>query len=323
MPYTHISERESIAIEIHLSEWKNKSEIARKLWRSHTTIGREIQNYSNPESWKYESEYAIYARCLTQSQKQRKNRIEPWGKLEQYILEKIQNYWSPEQIAGRWKQEKWEKLSKDTIYVYIYENYPELIKEYFRRKWKKYQSKRKEKYQLNNRRMIDERAKYIEKRKTLGHWEADTIIGKNKKWAIFTNVERKSGYLLTKKLNSKSWREVEDAFRETFEDIPKNKRKTTTVDNGREFSEHKMVEYFTGTLIYFAHTYSSWQRWTNENTNGLLRQFIPKKTDFKTVTHKELEKYTELINLRPRKRLNYKSPYEVFFKKNLKLCTSN
>lgn len=322
MPYNHITERESIAIEIYREEWKNKSEIAQKLWRSHTTIGREIRNYSNPESWKYEAEYATYTRCLIQSRKQRNKRIEPWGKLEQYILEKIQKYWSPEQIAGRWKKEKGEKLSKDTIYVYIYEHYPEMIKEYFRRKWKKYQHKRKEKYQLNNRRMIDQRPSYIEKRKTLGHWEGDTIVGKNRKWAIFTNVERKSGFLLTKKLRNKSWREVEDAFRETFQNIPRNKRKTTTVDNGREFSEHKMVEYFTGTLIYFAHVYSSWERGTNENTNGLLRQFIPKKTDFKTITKEELEKYTEMINLRPRKRLNYKSPYEVFYKKNLKLCTS-
>lgn len=322
MPYIHISERESIAIEIYLNEWKNKSEIARKLWRSHTSIWREIQNYSHPETWLYNSEYAIYARSIIQSQKQRKQRIEPWGLLEKYILEKIQDYWSPEQIAWRWRIEMWEKLSKDTVYIYIYEYYPELIKEYFRRKWKKYQHRRKEKYQLNDRRMIDERPKYIEKRKTLWHWEADTIIGKNRKWAIFTNVERKSGYLLTKKLQSKSGREVEDAFRDTFWDIPKNKRKTTTVDNGREFSEHKMVEHFTGTMIYFAHVYSSWERWTNENTNGLLRQFIPKKTDFKSVSRKELEKYTKLINLRPRKRLNYNTPNEVFFKKKLKLCTS-
>lgn len=322
MPYTHISERESIAIEIYVKEWKNKSEIARKLWRSHTSIWRELKNYSNPDTGRYESSYAVYLRSNIQSEKQRKKRIEPWWKLEKYILKKIQDYWSPEQITGRWKAERCEKLSKDSIYVYIYENHPELIKEYFRRKWKKYQNRRKEKYQLNDRRMIDERPKCIEKRKTLGHWEADTIIGKYRKWAIFTNVERKSGYLLTKKLKNKSWREVEDAFRETFEDIPHNKRKTTTVDNGREFSEHKMVEYFTGTTIYFAHTYSSWQRGTNENTNWLLRQFIPKKTDFKTVTIKELEKYTELINLRPRKRLNYKTPYEVFYKKNLKMCTS-
>lgn len=322
MPYTHITERESIAIEIYLQEWKSKSEIACKLWRSHTTIWRELKNYSHPETWEYEARYAVYLRSQVQSQKQRKIRIEIWGELEKYILEKIQDYWSPEQIAGRWKREKWEKLSKDTIYMYIYENYPDLIKEYFRRKWKKYQNKRKEKYQLNDRRMIDERPKHIENRRTLGHWEADTIIWKNRRGAIFTNVERKSGYLLTKKLKAKSWIEVENAFRETFEDIPKNKRRTTTVDNGREFSEHKMIEYFTWTMIYFAHVYSSHERWSNENTNGLLRQFIPKKTDFKTVTHKELEKYTELINFRPRKRLNYKSPHEVFYKKNLKMCTS-
>jgi transposase, IS30 family len=321
MPYIHITERESIAIDFYLSEWKNKSEIARLLWRSHTTIGREIENYSHPESGEYEAEYAIYLRSYIQSQKQRKTRIVPWTKLEVYILKKIQSYWSPEQIAGRWKKETWEKISKDTIYTYIYEHYPELIKAYFRRKGKKYQHQRKEKYQLNDRRMIDLRPKYIEKRKTLGHWEADTIIGKNRKWAIFTNVERKSGYLLTKKLNAKSGREIEDAFRDTFETIPRNMRKTTTVDNGREFSEHKMVEYFTWTLIYFAHTYASWERGTNENTNGLLRQFIPKKTDFKTVSEGNLEKYTKLINLRPRKRLNYKTPYEVFFKKKLTLCT--
>lgn len=323
MPYTHISERESIAIEIYVKEWKNKSEIGMLLWRSHTSIWRELKKYSNPNTGEYEAEYAIYARSTIQSQKQRKKRINPWWELERYILEKIQDYWSPEQIAGRWKTEKWEKLSKDTIYVYIYENYPELIREYFRRKWKKYQNRRKEKYQLNDRRMIDERPAYIEERKSIWHWEADTIIGKYRKWAIFTNVERKSGYLLTKKLKNKSWREVEDAFRETFEGIPYNKRKTTTVDNGREFSEHRTVEYFTGTTLYFAHTYSSWQRGTNENTNWLLRQFIPKRTDFDTVSIKKLENYTELINLRPRKRLGYKSPYEVFYKKNLKMCTSS
>jgi IS30 family transposase len=321
MPYIHITERESIAIDFYLLEWKNKSEIGKILWRSHTTIIREIEKYSNPESWKYETDYAIYLRSCIESQKQRKKRIEFWTKLEIYILKKIESYWSPEQIAGRWKEETWEKISKDTIYTYIYGHYPELIKQYFRRKGKKYQHQRKEKYQLNDRRMIDLRPKYIEKRKTLGHWEADTIIGKNRKWAIFTNVERKSGYLLTKKLNAKSGKEIEDAFRDTFEAIPNNMRKTTTVDNGREFSEHTMVEYFTWTLIYFAHTYASWERGTNENTNGLLRQFIPKKTDFKTVSKENLEKYTKLINLRPRKRLHYKTPYEVFFKKKLKLCT--
>lgn len=323
MPYSHITDYERIAIEFFLNEWESKSKIGKKLWRSHTSIGREIEKNSNPSSWKYEAKYAIEQSKLRQSRKQRKYRIEPWGILEKEILEKIQQYWSPEQIAGRWKEENEEQLSKDTVYTFIYKNHPELIKPYFRRKWKKYQHKRKEKYQLSDRRMIDDRPNSIEKRKTIGHWEGDTIIWKNRKWAIFTNVERKSWYFLTKKLASKSGKEVEKAFIETFTDIPKNKRKTTTVDNGREFSEHKMIEYFTGTTIYFAHPYCSWERWSNENTNWLLRQFIPKKTDFNTVSEKQLDIYTKLINLRPRKRLNYRTPYEVFFKKKLKLCTSN
>lgn len=269
----------------------------------------------------YESKYAPNKSKEVQIKKQRKRRIKTWWKLERKILEKIKKYWSPEQISWRWNKETKEKLSKDTVYKFIYDNYPDFVKKYFRRKWKKYQHKRKEKYQLSDRRMIDNRPKYIEERKTIWHLEADTIIWKNRKWAIFTNVERKSWYYITKKLKSKSGIEVEQAFIDIFKNIPKNKIKTTTVDNWREFSEHKMIEYFTWTTIYFAHPYCSRERWTNENTNWLLRQFIPKKTNFNAISEKKLEKYTELINLRPRKRLNYKTPYEVFFNKNLKLCT--
>jgi IS30 family transposase len=107
-------------------------------------------------------------------------RIEYWSKLESYILEKIQQYYSPKQISWRWAIENKSPLSKDTIYSYIYNNYPELISKYFRRKWKKYQHKRKQKYQLDNRRMIDKRPKIIEQRTTLGHWESDTVVGKRK-----------------------------------------------------------------------------------------------------------------------------------------------
>jgi IS30 family transposase len=95
-----------------------------------------------------------------------------------------------------------------------------------------------------------------------------------------------------------------------------------TYDNWREFSEHKMIEYFTNLDVYFAHPYSSWERWTNENTNWLLRQFVPKKTDFENFSQNQLKYFISLINYRPRKRLNYKTPYEVFFSKNLKLCIS-
>jgi IS30 family transposase len=97
-----------------------------------------------------------------------------------------------------------------------------------------------------------------------------------------------------------------------FRQIPKYKRKTITYDNGKEFSEHRLIEYYTKTKVYFAHPYHSWERGTNENTNGLLRQFIPKKTDFITVTKEDLEHYTHLINHRPRERLDYLTPHEVF-----------
>ena len=241
-------------------------------------------------------------------------RIEAWGKLEGYILEKIKNAWSPKQISGRWRLETREKLSKDTIYRYVYSIHPELVQKYFRRKGKKYQHGRQNKYRIMDRRMIDRRPKIIEQRLHIGHWEWDTIVGKKygSKQVILTNVERKTGYLLTKKLRGGTGECVLNATEELFRQIPKYKRKTITYDNGKEFSEHRLIEYYTKTKVYFAHPYHSWERGTNENTNGLLRQFIPKKTDFITVTKEDLEHYTHLINHRPRERLDYLTPHEVF-----------
>jgi IS30 family transposase len=322
MSYKHITQKESIAIEIYSNEWLNKSQIAKKLWRSPSTITREIEKYRNPFNNKYESNYASDYRLKIKSKSNQNNktRIKNNSDLEIFILEKIKNNWTPEQISWRWKLETNESLSKDTVYSFIYKNHPELIKKHFRRKWKKYQRKRKEKYQLDERRMIQDRPVNIELRKIVWHWEWDTIIGKNRKWAIFTNVERKSWYLFTKKLKNKSWNEVLNAFIEMNNKIPKDKIKTTTVDNWREFAQHKMIEYFTNTKIYFANPYCSWERWTNENTNWLIRWYISKKTDFRKIKKDYLEEITKEINLRPRKRLNYKTPYEVFWWKKLKFA---
>ena len=327
MSYIHITEKETIKIEIYLEEWFSKSKIARKLWRPPSTITREIKNYSNPLNWNYESLYAINKRRNVKSKVNQNNRqrIMKESDLEIFILDKIKSSWTPEQISWRWKMEKKldskeNKLSKDTIYSYIYKEYPELIKPFFRRKWKKYQNKRREKYQLNDRVNIKDRPIYIIERKTIWNREWDTIIGKNHKWAIFTNVERRTWYLLTMKLDRKSWEDVLQAYIHTSKDIPKNKIKTSTVDNWREFARHKEIERKTNIKIYFADPYCSWQRWTNENTNWLLRWFIPKKTDFSTITKKQLEEFTKSINLRPRKRLWYKTPYEVFWGKKLKFA---
>lgn len=333
-----INEGELHEIRVLLVEGLSIPEVARKVWRNKSTLYRLFQNNGIPYNetryryiwWKSsksllrengKKKVRLIPRQVFLSRERRRSdaskrycRIEIRGRLEGYILEKIKKGWSPKQISGRWKLETGEALSKDTIYRYVYSTHRELIKKYFRRKWKKYQHGRQNKYQIMDRRMIDERPKYIEERKEIWHWEWDTIVWIKwwSKQVILTNVERKTGYLLTKKLPRGTWICVLEATEELFRKIPRYKRKTITYDNGREFSEHRLIEYSTKTKVYFAHPYHSWERGTNENTNWLLRQYVPKKTDFVTVSDKDLERYTHLINHRPRERLNFLTPYEVF-----------
>lgn len=317
MSYTHFTEKEIIAIEIYKKEWFNNFQISKKLNRSHTSIWRIIKKYWDEKIWFFSANECIKQRkkLRTEVNAKNKQRIKKWSLIEKYILKNIKKYWSPEQIAWRWKIQTNENISKDTIYKYIYENYPEFIKKYFRRKWKKYIQKRKEKYQLMDRKMIDIRPKEVEKRNRIWDWEADTIVWIRwwSKEVILTNVERKSLYLLARKIKNKSWESVLEATIELFKNIPKCKKKTMTCDNWREFSQHRMIEYFTWFDVYFAHPYASWERWTNENINWLLRQFIPKKTDFKNISQNQLKKFINLLNFRPRKKLNFKTPFEVFF----------
>ncbi len=307
-----IKEWELITIEILLREWYSIPKIAKALGRSKSTIYRLFKNnkikYNQIKrryvwwmiwkTWKnikdnlisvWKKKIIFNSKITHKKRIKRKSiaskrycRIKIWSKLEWYILEKIKQYWSPEQIGWRWKIETWESLSKDTIYSHIYNNHRELISKYFRRKWKKYQNRRKEKYQLNDRKMIDDRLDIVNNRKRIWDWEWDTIIWIRwwNKEVILTNVDRKSWYLLARKIKDKSWNSVLEWTINLFKNIPKYKQKTITYDNWREFSEHKMIEYFTNLDVFFAHPYCSRERWTNENTNWLLRQFLPKKTDW-------------------------------------------
>ena len=326
MSHKQFTEKQIYAIEIYLDEKYNYSQIGRKLWKAPSSVSRLVWKYKDKKTWKFYANICIKQRKKLRKDINQKNRsrIKDSNYLEEYVLKYIKRYWSPEQIAGRWEQETWKKLSKDTIYNFIYLYHPELIKKYLRRKWKKYQHRRREKYQINDRKMIDNRPGIVEARNRIWDWEWDTVIWKYgwSKQVILTNVERKSGYLLARKIQDKSWVSVLKGTIECFKYIPKYKQKTMTYDNGREFSLHRMIEFETNLDVYFAHPYCSWERWTNENTNGLLRQFIPKKIDFEKISQNQLKYYVSLINSRPRKRLNYKTPAEVFFNKNLKLCVS-
>lgn len=341
---SQLTEHELYSIEDKIREWLKDVKVAEYIHRDKSVISRLFARY--PREW-FSAEFAIADRFKVKSiTTSHHARIEPWGELEKYILSKIKKRWSPEQIVESWKKEQKEKskqekpckpnccnnkytLSKDTLYTWIYTTHPELVKKYFRRKWKKYRNRKKEnllnpdKYQIQDRRMIDERPKVVDTRKRIGDWEGDTVIWKDRRGAILTMVDRKSGYLKIYQL--KRWKHaqwVTDTLSSFWKYLPQNKRKTLTFDNGREFAEHKMIEFETGTRVYFAHPYHSWERWTNENTNWLIRQYLPKKTDFSHITQADLNKIEKEINSRPRKRLNYSTPYQVFWWKR-KSCISD
>ena len=155
----------------------------------------------------------------------------------------------------------------------------------------------------------------VEKRERIGDWERETIVGKDKSH-ILTHVDRKSGYRLADKLERGLAELTRKKTEERFNKPSKNKKHTITYDNGSTFAEHELTERNTGITIYFANIYSSWERETNENFNGLLRQFFPKKSSFVKIIQEDIDKVIRLINNRPRKRLNYKTPTEVFYMKN-------
>lgn len=250
---------------------------------------------------------------------QRFRKIENNKWLKKYIIKKIKKCWSPEQISGRLKlkypNDKSRHVGKDSIYKFIYAKEKKLVSclrcqkgKYRRRYGTRIREKERE---LVKKRRIDERPVEVEKRDRIGHWEGDTIVGSDNQH-ILTHVERKSGKLLGDKLERGTAEITKIKTIARFEKIPKKKKLTITYDNGATFAEHEMTEKKTGMVIYFAYPYHSWERGTNENCNGLLRQFFPKKSAFAIITQERIDEVCDLINTRPRKRHGYLTPNEVF-----------
>jgi IS30 family transposase len=315
-----LTEKELHQIEGYISLWMKDAQIAMKTGRSKSVISRLFRKFPRES---FSSQYAISTRFKSRSRRSSWHpRIPAWWLLECWLIARIKNWDSPEQACGRWRSENGWALSKDTLYKAIYERTPELVKTHFRRKWKTYRDRKKDKalgkYQIQDRKMIDERPEEVDERKVVWHWEWDTVIGKGHKGAIFTLVERTTGYgyafLLPLWKNAFG---MVDAINTFLETIPEALRKTVTFDNGREFAYHAMMKI----TVYFARPYHSWERWTNENWNGLLREFFPKGTDFSTISQNDVTMAYEKLNSRPRKRLWYIIPKEAF-QDELKSCVS-
>jgi IS30 family transposase len=236
--------------------------------------------------------------------------------IRQYVAKHLPLGWSPEAIANRLSiDHKGHKISPEAIYQYIYTEKPEWIQYLARchkKRWKKGHSRKHYKSHIPNRVSIDERPHHIEKRKQEGHWERDSLIGRTGRACLDVKVERKARYVILDKLEQKTAEAVRNSLIFNLGILPENLRRSCTYDNGTENTDHGLVNAALGTKSYFCHPYASWQKGTVENTNGLIRRFFPKKTDFDNVSIEQIKKVESLLNNRPRKCLNYKTPKEVF-----------
>ena len=225
-------------------------------------------------------------------------------------IDPIKLQWSPEQIAGKLP------VSHETLYLHVYADKAHggnLWKNLRcqKQKRKRYASGRDRRGQIPNRRPLSERPAHIEGRKQVGHWECDTVIGANHKQAIVTVVERKSGFAVMAKVSNKTADLVGSAIIDAL--TPFEARvKTLTYDNGKEFCGHAKIDEALGSTGYFARPFASWERGSNENFNGLLRQYVPKKRQMTSITDEEIKMIENRLNNRPRKRLGFRTPAEVF-----------
>jgi IS30 family transposase len=295
-----------------------QKDIAKQLNRHSSTISRELSR----GAFKNVSHYYVIAAEKRKTAKRllanyRFRKINNNVQLVRYIEEKLKLYWSPEQIAGRLKLEfGFTVICHETIYQYIYKQHPE-FKKYLRCRKGRYRRRsgteaRLRRLEDSKKTRIDKRPLVVEQRARLGDWEGDTVLGKEKTIKILTHVERKSGVLLADKLDTATAEAVKLKTIKRFKSISKDKKHTITYDNGSEFAEYELTGKHTGLEIYFAYPYHSWERGSNENCNGLLRQFFPKGSKFANIKQEQIEAATELINHRPRKRHGYLTPTEIF-----------
>lgn len=317
MPYKHITKEERVKIEAWIEAGETNSKMASWLGRSRSSVGDEINR--NGGRKKYKAKEAEKRRvAIRKNQNATLRKIVPGNNIAQTIEEGMKQYWSPEQIVGRARQEHPSEgfVCHETIYRFLYLERPEFMKflrcrkgKYRRRYGTKIRENRRE---LAKKKRIDLRPKIVETRKRLGDWEGDTIVGKEKTKHILTHVDRKSGFLIADKLERATAEAVRKVTTTRFRRLPKKKRHTITYDNGRQFENHEVTARDISVDIFFAYPYHSWERGTNENTNGLLRQFFPKGSPFKNITQQKIDRVAKLINTRPRKRLGYRTPLEVF-----------
>jgi IS30 family transposase len=310
------SEREKIYL--FLSQGMKQSDIAKKLKRNKSTITNELKRNNHEKLDEYLPDTAQRKAEKRKQNGRKQNFIDKNPELKEYIIAGFENGWSPEEISGRMRDEKKPFYANhETIYQYVYSlsGRKQNLKNYLRRAHRvrhKKGGRKTRKTKIPNRVDIVLRPKTVDRKKQFGHWEGDTMMFLGHKQSLATHTERKTRLIAAKRTKGRTAKDRSYAAKKTFDKLPPEARRTMTLDNGSENSEHETITEFTGMKIYFARPYASWQRGANENSNGLIRWYLPRDTNLDSLTEKQLVAIIDSINNRPRKCLGYKTPNEMF-----------
>lgn len=315
--YNRLTREQRYAIETLLRKGEHLAEIARNLGLASSSISREVrrdgmsrQSYSCSQAQRH-AEQSLRSKAHSQIE----------SKVWELVVDRLQNQqWSPEQISNTLKIEGLASVSHESIYQHVYRDRRaggELFR-HLRHNIKTYKKRglgRERRGRIKNAVSIEERPAIVETRERCGDWEMDTVIGRIGGKVLVTMVERKSRYLKVLLAESKEALEVTTSIISALKPLSALVH-TMTFDNGKEFARHELISELLDAGSYFAHPYHSWERGLNENTNGLLRQYFPKGSSFDHLTKQEIQRVEDLLNSRPRKRLDWKTPIDVFNSSN-------
>jgi len=310
MVYTQLTQEQRYQISALLKTEHSQTEIAAEICVNKSTISRELRRNRGKRGYRPKQAHRF---AQQRRRKSAHNRIstEIWTKIE----EKLRQDWSPEQVSGWLKKNMDTAVSHEWIYQHIYSDKRAGGDLHKHLRCQKKRRKRTGDYdrrgKIPNQVSIEERPEIVEQRDRIGDWEADTIIGAGKRGAIVTLVERKSRFTLLKQVARRTATAVEEAILDMLKPYQVSTH-TITFDNGKEFANHQTIAQKLQANVFFAHPYSSWERGTNENTNGLIRQYFPKGSDFSSITEDQISFVKERLNDRPRKCLDFQAPVMVF-----------
>ncbi|MFL6231054.1 MAG: IS30 family transposase [Pyrinomonadaceae bacterium] len=316
--YQQLTQEQRYQIYALMKAGFNYTQTAAEIGVHKSTVSREVRRNQGRRGYRPRQAQELAAARLEQRERARIP-TETWQRVELLLRQE----WSPAQVAGRLTLERQLSISHERIYQHIYADKRAGGTLYRHLRCQKVRRKRYGRYdrraKLQDRRSIETRPRVVDAKRRRGDWEADTIIGRGHRQAIVSLVERKSKFVRLQKVTRNTAELVGRAVREQLQSLTVQ---TITSDNGREFAQHRRIAQHLKADFYFAHPYASWERGLNENTNGLVRQYFPKKSDFSKITDRQINKVVERLNHRPRKTLGYKTPNEVFFKQPLVALTT-